>query len=209
VTATPDDVLRFWFPGDSAALPAPQQLLWWFRGGADLEICARFASLHERAARGELDAWARDPRGRLALILVLDQFSRSIHRNSPKTWAQDPKALGVALEGLACGHYAALAAPWEKTFFFLPLGHSEDMACQQRAVELAEALAAEAAPEARELLAHSASQARGHRDVIARFGRHPHRNALLGRPSTAAEREYLANEQLVHTRPVPETGAGG
>jgi uncharacterized protein (DUF924 family) len=156
-----------------------------------------------RAARGELDDWSHRPRSRLALIIVLDQFSRSIHRGTARAYAQDPKALALALEGIEIGHYAALETPWEKTFFFLPLGHSEELAHLEKAVELAEQLAAQAQPELRRILEHSASQARGHRDVIARFGRHPHRNAVLGRRSTPQELDFLASGQLVHMRPLP------
>jgi uncharacterized protein (DUF924 family) len=200
--ATPEEVLAFWFP-ESARSPSVEQLEWWFRGGADAGIQERFAPLLARAERGELDGWARDARSRLALILVLDQFTRTVHRGTARAFAQDGKAVALALQGLERGHYDALATPWEKTFFFLPLGHSEDPACQERSVRLAEALAREAPPEQRKLLEFSASQARGHRDVIARFGRHPHRNAALGRESTPEELEYLASGQLVHTRELP------
>jgi uncharacterized protein (DUF924 family)/uncharacterized protein (DUF952 family) len=201
-----EDVLRFWFPPELATADHVRMALqfeWWFRGGTDARIAGSFGGLHERAARGELARWAATPRSRLALILVLDQFSRSLHRDTARAFAEDPTALALALDGIVVGHYAALASPWEKTFFFMPLGHSEDLACQERAVALAEALVAEAPPELRRMLEHSASQARGHRDVVARFGRHPHRNAVLGRPSTAAELDYLAHEQLVHTRRPP------
>jgi uncharacterized protein (DUF924 family) len=133
-----------------------------------------------------------------------DQFSRSVHRGTARAFAQDPKALALTLEGIEIGHYAALATPWEKTFFFLPLGHSEDLAHLTVAVELAEQLAEEAPAQLRKILEHSAEQARGHRDIIARFGRHPHRNAVLGRPSTPEELAYLASGQLVHTRPLPQ-----
>ncbi|HVH18399.1 MAG TPA: DUF924 family protein, partial [Myxococcota bacterium] len=139
-----------------------------------------------------------------ALILVLDQFSRSLHRGTALAFAQDAEARRLASEGIASGHFAALATPWQKTFFFLPLGHSEELAHQQRAVSLAEALAREATPAERPLLEHSASQARGHRDVIARFGRHPHRNAVLGRESTPEELAYLAKGDLVHQRRPPK-----
>src|SRR4029453_8529120 len=152
--------------------------------------------------RGELDGWAESPRSRLALIVVLDQFPRTIHRGTSLAYAQDRKALGLALRGIECGHLAALGSPFEKTFFFLPLGHSEELAHVERAVELAEALAREAAPEHARWLAFSASQARGNRDVIARFGRHPHRNGALGRPSPAGELDYLARAELVHQRPL-------
>lgn len=153
---------------------------------------------------GELDHWSKWPRPRLALIIVLDQFSRSVYRDTARAFAQDQKALALALEGIEIGHYAALETPWEKTFFFLPLGHSEQLSHLERAVTLAEQLAASASPEQRKILEHSASQARGHRDVIARFGRQPHRNAILGRESTAEELDYLATGELVHTRALPQ-----
>jgi uncharacterized protein (DUF924 family) len=201
-----EEVLRFWFPDLSSADHARivRQFEWWFRGGADGAICERFANLLERAIRGDLDPWARQARSRLALIIVLDQFSRSLFRNTARAFAQDPKALDLAREGIEIGHYAALATPWEKTFFFLPLGHSEDLSHVQKALRLAEELVEPAPAEFQKILQHSASQARGHRDVIARFGRHPHRNAILGRQSTPEELEYLARGEFVHTREVPK-----
>ena len=198
-------VLGFWFPDLANAdhTRMVHQFEWWFRGGADSDIQARFPRLLERAASGELDDWSQRPRSRLALIIVLDQFSRSLHRDTARAFAQDEKALALALEGIEAGHYAALTTPWEKTFFFLPLAHSERLSHLERAVELAEQLLEQAAPQFGRILQHSASQARGHRDVIARFGRHPHRNALLGRQSTAEEMQYLASGQLIHTRTPP------
>jgi len=200
-----EDVLHFWFPaplgGDRDAVA--RRIEWWFRGGADAGITARYAPLLARATAGELDGWAATPRGRLALIVVLDQFQRSIHRGTALAFALGPKAVALALEGTACGHYDALATPWEKTFFYLPLGHSEDLVMVERAVDLADALVAEAPADVRWWLEFSANQARGTRDVIARFGRHPHRNEALGRRSTPAELEFLASGQLVHTRPLP------
>jgi uncharacterized protein (DUF924 family) len=200
-----EDVLRFWFPDpmprDEAGLR--RQLEWWFRGGTDAAIAARFASVAELAARGALDDWAAAPRSRLALILALDQFPRSLHRDDPRAYAQDPKALALALDGIERGHYAALADPFEKTFFAMPLGHSEELRHLDRAVELTDALARSAPPELRRVLEHSASQARGHRDLVARFGRQPHRNAILGRESTSEELDYLARGELVHTRSIP------
>jgi len=122
-----------------------RQMEWWFRGGADAEIIERFSPLFVRATKGELDNWSQRPRSRLALIIVLDQFSRTIHRGAAQAFAQDPRALWLALEGIEVGHYAALKTPWEKTFFFLPLGHSEELANLERAVDLAEELVKEAA----------------------------------------------------------------
>jgi uncharacterized protein (DUF924 family) len=198
-----EEVLRFWFPehlrDDHAVMVS--QFGWWFGGGADPVIAERFAPVLERAIRGELDDWSLGARSRLALIIVLDQFSRSIHRGTARAYAQDQKALALTLEG--AGHYAALETPWEKTFFFLPLGHSEQLEHLETAVKLAQELVEQVPSELRRILEHSASQARGHRDVIARFGRHPHRNAILGRQSTPEELDYLASGQFVHTRPLP------
>jgi uncharacterized protein (DUF924 family)/RimJ/RimL family protein N-acetyltransferase len=201
----PEDVLRFWFPAlppdDPAAMP--RQLEWWFRGGADADIGRRFRPLFESATSGMLDGWADKPRSRLALIIVLDQFSRMIHRGDARAYACDAKARSLTRSGIDAGHYSALDSPWEKTFFFLPLGHSEDLRDLERAVQLAEELARQAAPDQRRMLEHSASQARGHRDVVARFGRQPHRNAVLGRISTPEELAYLASSVPVHQRPIP------
>jgi uncharacterized protein (DUF924 family) len=200
-----EDVLKFWFPslpdGDLAA--RVRLFNWWFRGGGDTEIVARFSSLLERAIRGELDEWDREPRARLALILVLDQFSRTIYRGNARSYAQDERACALAIEGIANGHYATLETPWERTFFFMPLGHAEDPQHLDMAIDLADRLASDSPLEYRSLLEFSAAQARRHRDVIARFGRQPHRNDILGRQSTPAELEYLATGQLVHKQPFP------
>ena len=199
------EVLSFWFPRGLArdARTLIQRAEWWFRGGADQEILRRFPALLERAERGELDAWSDTAETRLALILVLDQFSRSVHRGSHRAFANDPKARSLSLEGLEIGHYAAIEAPWEKTFFVLPLGHSEQLEDLELAVKLTEELVREAPTELRTWFEFSANQARGHRDVVARFGRQPHRNQVLGRQSTPEELEYLARGNLVHLRPLP------
>ena len=201
----PEDVLAFWFPAglDADEETHRRQFEWWFRGGADRAILERYQPVLDAARRGDLDAWADAPRSRLALIIVLDQFSRTIYRDTAQAFAHDVKALGVAIEGLERGDYAQLATVWEKTFFVLPLAHSEQIALHDRCVRLCEALVGEAPEHLRKLYAFSASQARGHRDVIARFGRHPHRNAVLGRPSTEDELAYLATGELVHRRAFP------
>ena len=200
-----EDVLKFWFPrlpdGDLAVWV--RQFDWWFRGGGDAEIGERFSPLLERAIRGELDDWEREPRSRLALILVLDQFSRTIYRGNARSYAQDEKACVLAIAGIANGHYATLETPWEQTFFFLPLGHTENLHYLDMAIELADRLVSDSLAADRPLLAFSAAQARRHRAVIARFGRQPHRNQILGRHSTPAELEYLATGQFVHKQPFP------
>jgi uncharacterized protein (DUF924 family) len=201
-----EDVLQFWFPPQLSGADhgtMVSQFERWFRGGADSAITERFQPLLEQAAQGQRDDWSNSPRSRLALIIILDQFSRSVHRGTARAYAQDQKALALALQGIEIGHYAALETPWEKTFFFMPLGHSEELANLQTAVRLAEELVEQEPAELRRVLEHSAAQARGHRDVIARFGRHPHRNAVLGRQSTPEELAYLAGGQLIHTRPLP------
>ena len=158
-----EEVLRFWFSslptGDHAAMT--RQMEWWFRGGADSEIIERFSPLFARAMKGELDNWSQIPRSRLALIILLDQFSRTLHRGTAQAFAQDPKALGLALEGIDIGHYAALKTPWEKTFFFLPLGHSEELANLERAVSLAEELVKDAPQEHRGMIEFSAIRPAG------------------------------------------------
>lgn len=200
-----EEVLQFWFPlqpnSDQATIVRQWQR--WFRGGMDTAIVERFPSLLERATRGELDDWSREPQSRLALILVLDQFSRTIYRGTAQAFAQDEKACALTLEGIDVGHYAALETPCEKTFFFLPLGHSEELKKLELAIACADALVQEAPQDYRALLEFSASQARRQRNVVARFGRQPHRNEALGRQSTLEELEYLATEQLVHTQPMP------
>jgi uncharacterized protein (DUF924 family) len=111
----PEEVLRFWFPArpisDHAA--AVKQFGWWFGGISNTAVTERFASLLERAIRGELDHWAESARSRLALIIVLDQFSRAIHAGTARAFVQDPKALALTLEGIEIGHHGALETPWE------------------------------------------------------------------------------------------------
>lgn len=198
-------VLQFWFPDqlNQGKAAIVRQWQWWFRGGISASENEHFLPLLEQAARGELDSWAEEPRSRLALIILLDQFSRTSYQGTAQAYAQDSTARLLALEGVDIGHYSALETPWEKTFFLLPLGHSEEISHLDLAVQLADELVQEALPEHRELLAFSASQARAHREIVARFGRQPHRNAVLGRRSTPEELNYLATGQLVHTRSMP------
>lgn len=200
-----EDVLRFWFPSQPSLTQAMmvRRWEWWFRGGANVEIIEHFLPLLEQAIRGELDAWSHQSRSRLALILVLDQFSRSIYAGTAQAFAQDSKACKLTLEGISVGHYASLKTPWEKTFFFLPLGHSEELKNLELAIQLADDLVQEAPQEHRALLEFSAAQARRHRDILTRFGRHPHRNKALKRQSTPSELEYLVSGQLVHTHSLP------
>src|SRR5690625_172014 len=123
------EILEFWFPeGRLTDVDAQTHRDYWFwrmRGGADQEITRRFPEITARGAAGELDYWAAEPEGRLALVVVLDQFSRSLWRDSRRAFAQDDAALALVMEGLANGHYAALTLPWHKVVYGLPLGHCE------------------------------------------------------------------------------------
>jgi uncharacterized protein (DUF924 family) len=177
---------------------------WWFQGGPEVEtqISERFGQVLEQARRGELDHWAQTPRGRLALIVVLDQFSRNIYRGSPLSYAQDPKALELAVGGIDAGMDRKLS-PMERIFFWMPLGHSEVPALQERIVHHQEEEEANAPPQRTAMAEFGISQARAVRDVIARFGRHPHRNEILGRTSTPEELEYLRTETPPHMRRAP------
>lgn len=177
------------------------------RGGVDDRITSDFAELTRRAVAGDCDGWLQTPRGRLALIVVLDQFPRSLWRGTPQAWASDPRALAIALEGFDNGHFDALETVWEKAFFQMPLGHCEGpdlLERIERAVQIADQLLDECPPHLRPLYAFNAQQPREHRKVIAAFGRHPHRNDVLGRPSTPEEEAYLARGAFPHER----VGAG-
>lgn len=199
----PEEILSYWFPPgyDADVETLRQQNMHWFRGGpeVDEEITERFAPELEQARRGALDSWAHTPRGRLALIIVLDQFSRSVYRGTPMAYAQDPAAQRLALEGLEAGMDRDLMDA-ERLFFALPLGHSEDLALQERSVSLFEEEVANAPPHLRVWHEVNLYQAAGHRDVVRRFGRHPHRNEVLGRASTPEELEYLRAEVPIHIR---------
>jgi len=185
-----EEILTYWFGGPDWAGPDRMQL--WFRGGehVDREIRERFGADVELARRGELNAWAEAARGRLALIILLDQFPRNIHRGSPEAYAKDALALELSLAGLDNGQYATLNG-FEQMFFVLPLGHAEDLAAQDRALACCEAWVKSLPPALQGMGQGALGHAREHRDVIARFGRFPTRNELLGRTSTPEEVAHI------------------
>ncbi|WP_374472007.1 DUF924 family protein [Arenimonas sp.] len=169
-----DDVLRFWFEDT-----APAQ--WWKVDPAfDATVRDRFGALLAAAAAGECFGWRTTARGRLAEVIVLDQFPRNIHRGTAAAFACDPMALALAQEAVAAGALAALS-PVERSFLLLPYMHSES----KRIHEIAERLYREHAPP------ENHDFELRHKAIIDRFGRYPHRNALLGRESTPEEREFL------------------
>jgi uncharacterized protein (DUF924 family) len=153
----------------------------WFSKNAafDAEFRDRFLAAHEAAARGELQAWEADPAGALALAILLDQFPRNAFRDTPRMFATDAQARAVATRAIDAGLDAAIEAPL-RLFLYLPFEHSESLADQQRSLVLLRALGPE-------LMKH----AQQHHDIVARFGRFPHRNAVLGRATTADEQQFL------------------
>jgi len=177
-------VLDFWFGPLDARGKARNA---WFRKDPafDGEIRERFGALHRAAAANELEPWRASPEPMLALVIVLDQFSRNLYRNDARAFAQDAHARECAREALGRGDDLALL-PVQRQFLYMPFEHSEDAADQDRAVELMRAL--DGFEETRGLV----QWAEKHRVIIRRFGRFPHRNAALGRPTTPAEREFLA-----------------
>ena len=207
--SSPEEVLSYWFPeGDIFGADREtfgRQMRWWFGGGPEVdgEVTGRFGRVLERARRGELDSWADTPRGRLALIVVLDQFSRNVYRGSPLSYAQDEKALGLAVGGHRRGdgpragsHGAALLLDAPRPLGRPAPGGGGVVRCQEEE-------AAETPPHLRAMAEFGASQARAARDVVARFGRHPHRNEILGRASTPEELKYLRTETPPHMRRPP------
>lgn len=194
MTASAEDILAFWFgepPAGQAAVDALVKR--WFGSSPELdaEIRDRFAPTMAAAASGRLDAWQDAPRARLALILLLDQFPRNVFRGTPAAFAQDARALDLTVRGTDTGMDRHLG-PLERVFFYMPMQHSEAIAVQDRSVALFEALAESDAPRfLTDTLRSSADHARQHRDIIAVYGRFPHRNALLGRDSTEAEERFL------------------
>jgi uncharacterized protein (DUF924 family) len=187
-----DDILLFWL-GDLSENPFPTNKFGlWFANDPELDARIRdtFGDDIEAAARGDYDDWKGTPRGRLALLILLDQFTRNVFRGTADAFKYDPIALEIALEGIEAGDDQALLRI-ERLFVYLPLEHAEDRELQARSVALFEALAAEA-PESeqgayKEFLRHAVL----HREIIDAYGRFPHRNEILGRASTPEEIAYL------------------
>ena len=176
----PAEILEFWFAGD----PSARRAVWFQKDDGFDAGCRRFEGAHVAAKRGELDRWAAKPERALALLILLDQLSRNLHRGSPETFAADPKARAIASAAIALGLDRGMTAV-QRMFVYLPFEHSEDLADQERSVALFESIRAE-------LGDSTVDYAARHRDVIQRFGRFPHRNTVLGRANTPAEEAYLA-----------------
>lgn len=188
-----EEVLEFWFgtdPDDGAVCDEKSPLWWGKNESIDEAIAGRFGTLVRRAAERELSAWTATPRGRLALIIMLDQFTRNIHRNTPEAFAQDSYARRLCLEGVEIGDDQKLRLV-ERVFFYLPLEHSESLELQKKCVSHFEELLRSSPPSCRDKFSGFLDFARRHQDVIARFRRFPHRNVIQDRTSTRAEVEFL------------------
>ena len=200
-----DEILAFWFGNetDDALVAEEKAGLWWGKDAKmDEEIRARFEDLITKAVSGDLAGWQETSRGRLALILLTDQFPRSIYRDSAHAFAYDAQALSWCLGGLERAMDRGLR-PVQRVFFYLPLEHAESLECQERSVELFRRLLEEVGDRRTTAAAGSRFTAPPsvfcefldfavrHRDIIARFGRFPHRNKILGRASTPEELAFL------------------
>jgi len=191
-----DEILSFWFKEQELSAPQiDRRMDIWFGEDAafDHEIAARFADDVEMASEGKLEHWAAEPRGRLALIILIDQFRRNIHRSTAKAFSHDRLALKLCVEGAMEKKDRGLA-PIEKVFFYMPLQHAESAKVQAKSVELFNKLAESVSATYQETFLTVAQFAELHKDIIDQFGRFPHRNQLLGRANTPEEDEYLAGD---------------
>ena len=199
-----DEILAFWFKEQELSAPQiDRRMDTWFSEDPvfDHEIEKEFLGDIKQATKGELNHWADEPRGRLALILLIDQFRRNIYRNTAKAFSKDKLALKLCVEGAMEKKDKGLT-PIQKVFFYMPLQHAESAKVQAKSVELFTRLAESVSPTYRETFLTIAQFAELHKDIIDQFGRFPHRNELLGRENTPEEDEYLAGDS-------PDFGQGG
>jgi uncharacterized protein (DUF924 family) len=200
-----EDVLGFWFEAPATtAEELTNKFRRWYQGGAqlDLEIETRFGDVLERALSGGSSDWAETPRGRLALVIVLDQFARNVHRGTPRAYEGDARALALALEMLERDDMNGFGSE-ERLFVSMPLVHAEYAAMQERAVELADGIVmSEPNLELRGPWSFGAARTRHYREIVRRFSRFPQRNAILGRASSEEELAFLEEESKA-APPIP------
>lgn len=187
------DILNFWFADmDSQGnVPSETSMRWYKKDDRlDQYIREHFLADLEAAMRGEYNDWLDQANSRLALIILLDQFSRNLFRNDPRSFTQDEQALQIAIDGLAAKHDQQLL-PVERSFFYMPFEHAEDRGMQAQSVELFKQLHAEASEQYKQSFEHSYDYALKHKVIVDRFGRFPHRNKILARQSTDEELQFL------------------
>ncbi|SLN17514.1 DUF924 family protein [Roseisalinus antarcticus] len=201
---TPEMVLDFWFPDTGHETSVETHGAWIderMRGGMDAAIIERFGDLTLAGARGLLDHWAETPRGRLALVIVLDQFPRSLWRDTPMAYGQDIKAARLSLEAIETGEADTLP-PWESFFYSVSVYHCEGPQHLKRLEDLVafnERLIALYPEALSDFTEGFRRQTAWGREIIRAYGRHPHRNAILGRTSTPEEEVYIAKGEFPHT----------
>jgi len=189
-----DEVRQFWF-GDTCVSPAslPDHQARWFLPDAaiDSAVRNRFGTLPDQAMSGTLPHGPDNPADLLALVLILDQFPRQMFRNTPRAFAYDPVARAISITMIDKALFKDLH-PVEQAFVLLPLEHSEDLSDQSHSLQLHETLASQCPPPYRPFIENALDYARRHYAIIERFGRFPHRNAILNRASTEDEKQFLA-----------------
>lgn len=190
---SPEELLQYWF-GDmdeDGVAPETRRRAWFTPSRSqDAEIRRRFMGMVTLAQEGGLDHWSASAEGTLAAILLLDQFPRQIYRGMALAFASDAQARNWMRKGLA--HALDVRLPlMQRAFFYMPLQHSERLADQEEAVALYDQLVHQSQGRLRDVLGGFLASARQHRDIIAKFGRFPHRNKVLGRTDTQAERDWL------------------
>lgn len=187
-------VLDFWFGSlTSEYAAAPEKLSMWFRDGAQYDdtIREKFSELHANACAGQLDIWQNEAKSCLALVILLDQFSRHLYRNQAQAFSNDAKAIGIVKNSIAEQVDQQLFLI-ERKFLYMPLMHAEDLAIQDLSTTMFSQLVDEAPIEYKESFRNTLSFAESHRYVIEKFGRFPELNSILGRTNTTAESEFLA-----------------
>ena len=177
-------VLEFWFGAPYDPARDETRKAWWRKNaGFDARISLRFGALHDEAGLGELDDWQADAEGCLALVILLDQFSRNLYRGDARSWVNDAGALAVARHSIATG-FGQERVSVERGFLYMPFMHSESMVIHEQAMMLFSAPGLE----------DNLRAERQHLEILKRFGRYPHRNEVLLRPTTAEESAFLRNE---------------
>lgn len=195
MTARPEDILDFWFgDGLSAGWPSDDRSALWFGGGPalDRQISERFGSRVEQALDGQLVEWESSLLDRLALVILLDQFTRNVHRGQARAFAGDGRAQRLVLQSLALDQDTELP-PIGRVFLYMPLMHAESPALQDECVLKFENLVRQSPHPLQQKLQGNLKAAREHADIVLRFGRFPHRNGVLGRSSTPEEAEFLTH----------------
>jgi uncharacterized protein (DUF924 family) len=190
------EIIQFWHgPAQESAEAAAERRDWWYRGGevVDDEIRARFGDLVDQARNGELSEWGQTSEGALALILLLDQFTRNLFRNTIEAYSGDELAFEVVVKAIRTNLDKSLH-PVSRIWLYHPFHHSEEVVAQDTGITLLKALKRQGPAPWRPYIQRSIKGWTGHRDIVARFGRFPHRNHVLGRPSSRKEVTYLSKE---------------